>query len=179
MRSMIVMLMAATVDGKIARHSDHFPDWTGSPDKRMFKTLTMQAGVVIMGSRTFDNIGGPLPGRKHVVLTRHPEKRKPIAGVSFTADAPPQIAAGLYKQGYKQAVLAGGTMVNTLFARAGLIDEVIITIAPRLFGQGLSLFNAPVNMELALEDCHLIETNTVYLKYKVVNVFDKQPPLSA
>ncbi len=169
MRSRIMMLMAVTADGKIARGGDHFPDWTGSPDKRMFKALTMRAGVVIMGARTFDSLGGPLPGRKHVVLTRHPGRRQPVAGVSFTSDEPDRIAAGLYREGYSQAVLAGGAVANSLFAGAGLIDEIILTVSPRLFGQGPGLFDTILDMELTLEDCHRIDTDTVCLKYKVVS----------
>jgi dihydrofolate reductase len=30
----------------------------------MFKELTIKAGVLIMGSKTYDTIGKPLPGRK-------------------------------------------------------------------------------------------------------------------
>ena len=169
MRSRIILLMAATADGKIARNRDHFPDWTGPADKRMFKALTLQSGVVIMGSRTFDSIGRPLPARHHVVMTRYPGRRPLLEGVHFTDDPPEQIAAGLYRQGYGQAVLAGGAVANTLFAQAGLIDEIVLTVSPRIFGSGLGLFNASLDLELALEDCHLLDTNTVYLKYRVLS----------
>jgi dihydrofolate reductase len=60
----VTLIMAMTADGKIARHNRHFPNWTGRADKRMFKQLTTQAGVVIMGSGTFATIG---KDRKSVV----------------------------------------------------------------------------------------------------------------
>ncbi|TKV62137.1 dihydrofolate reductase [Nakamurella flava] len=44
----------------------HLPD-----DLRRFKRLTMGAPM-IMGRRTFDAIGRPLPGRRTVVITRDP-----------------------------------------------------------------------------------------------------------
>ena len=43
--------------------------WRLSRDLRRFKELTM-GGVLVMGRRTFDSIGRPLPGRQTVVVTR-------------------------------------------------------------------------------------------------------------
>ena len=36
MNMKITMLMAVTADGKIARNSSHFPDWTSKEDKKVF-----------------------------------------------------------------------------------------------------------------------------------------------
>ena len=59
----VILLMAMTVDGLISRTNDDFPDWTGPEDKRMFKAVSQEAGVVIMGSRTFDTISVPHQAR--------------------------------------------------------------------------------------------------------------------
>lgn len=48
--------------------------WQLSSDLRRFKRLTM-GGTLIMGRKTFDSIGRPLPGRRTVVLTRDPDWR--------------------------------------------------------------------------------------------------------
>lgn len=60
----VSLMVAITVDGKIARASDHYPDWTGSADKRLYVDVTKKAGVMIMGSTTFDIIGRVLPGER-------------------------------------------------------------------------------------------------------------------
>lgn len=67
----VILVAALTVDGKIGLTSDHFPDWTEPADKKLFMSVSKKAGVIIMGSKTFDTFGTPLPGRKHVVLTRN------------------------------------------------------------------------------------------------------------
>ena len=46
--------------------------WRLSSDLRRFKQLTM-GGVLIMGRRTYDSIGRPLPGRRTIVVTRNPD----------------------------------------------------------------------------------------------------------
>ncbi len=48
----VILLMAMTLDGKIARTHSELVDWTGKKDKQYFVTVTRDAGVVIMGSKT-------------------------------------------------------------------------------------------------------------------------------
>ena len=52
-------------DGKIPWH---LPD-----DFKWFKQMTM-GNVVVMGRKTFESLGRPLPNRKNLVLTKHPQR---------------------------------------------------------------------------------------------------------
>lgn len=162
----LILLMAMTVDGKIARSRDHFPDWTGKADKIMFKRMTTEAGVVIMGSRTFKTIGKPLPGRLNVVMTRSPQRWLPSENLVFCADPPEKLLADLAERGYSQAILAGGATINTLFEQKGLISEMVVTVIPKLFGQGLSMFSEEMNANLALIESREIEPGVLVLRYK-------------
>lgn len=164
----VVLIMAETVDGVISRSSDEFVDWTGSEDKKMFMQLTKEAGVLIMGSKTYDTIGRPLPGRKNIILTRNPERKSDNPDLVFTSDSPKEILLDLEKQGYSTVALAGGAQINSLFARENLIDEIIITIAPRIFGQGLRLFTDSLDLRLKLMKTEVLEENFVMLRYGVV-----------
>jgi len=163
----IMLLMALTVDGKIGRDAKHFPDWTGSADKRLFKQTTQDAGVVIMGRKTFDTIGKPLPGRKNVIITRDPSLIATADNLIYTTLEAPVVAQNLAAQGFERAVLAGGASVNSLFARHGLIDELLITFAPRIFGQGISLFTDAVDMRLDLLDLQKLGDDMVLAHYAV------------
>lgn len=162
----LILLMAMTVDGKIARDSLHFPDWTGTADKRMFKQMTMDAGVIIMGRRTFATIGKALPGRLNVVMTRHPEKQAADDNLVFTSDSPAILLEKLSRQGYQKVILAGGATINSLFIREKLIDEMIVTLIPKLFGQGMSLFAEPLDQRIILMRSHEIEPGVLVLHYK-------------
>ena len=164
----ITLLMAITVDGKIGRNSDHFPDWTGKADKQLFARLSRQAGVVIMGSKTFDTFNTPLPGRKNVIMTRNRERKSRWSNLVYTTESPAGVLAGLAAEGHSHAILAGGAKINTLFARAGLVDEVMVTIAPKIFGCGLSLFEAEVALELELTDVQKVDRNMVWLTYRII-----------
>ena len=168
----VILLMALTVDGKIAKDSNHFPDWTGKADKRLFVEITKRAGVFIIGSKTFDTIGKPLPNRLNVVLTRNKSRVSTWDNLIFI-DAPPgDLLADLEKRGYSEVVLGGGSTINNIFARENLIDEIDVTVSPKIFGEGISLFSAPIEMELELMHLEKLDENVVYLKYAV----RKQPP---
>lgn len=56
------------VIGVGARIPWHLPE-----DFRWFKSCTL-GKVIVLGRKTFESLGRPLPGRTNLVLTRHPEK---------------------------------------------------------------------------------------------------------
>ncbi|NDW12086.1 dihydrofolate reductase [Bacteroides sp. 214] len=62
----IAIIVAASENNVIG--SDNQMPWRLSNDLKRFKELTM-GGAVIMGRKTYDSIGRPLPGRKNIVLT--------------------------------------------------------------------------------------------------------------
>lgn len=163
----VVLVMAMTVDGRISRNPLEPVDWTGREDKKAFVRITRDAGVVIMGSRTFDTIGRPLPGRKNIVMTRDTTRTSDHPDLVFTSRSPSRIIENLEKDGMDEAALIGGAVINTLFLRENLIDEICVTIAPRLFGQGLSMFNETVDKKAALVDVVKLDEDAVLLKYAV------------
>ncbi len=165
----VTLIMALTLDGKIGKSPDHFPDWTGKQDKKLFAELSKQAGVVMMGSKTFDTIGKPLPGRKNVILTRRQNRKSAWDNLVYTSQDPGNILKELENEGYSEAILAGGALINSLFAREHLIDEIIVTISPKIFGTGLSLFAEAINMELELLELTKLGSNQVCLTYRVIH----------
>jgi len=164
----VILLMALTVDGMIARSSDHFPDWTGREDKRMFKELTLKAGVLIMGSKTYDTIGKPLPGRKNVVMSRNKRRISQQKDLVFTDKHPRELLDDLRQEGFKVAILAGGSQINTVFAREDLIDEIHLTYVPQIFGTGLTLFSDSISMQLELIDFKQLGARQIFARYRVI-----------
>ena len=166
----VILLMASTVDGKIARASSQFVDWTGKADKKYFVAQTKKAGVMIMGSKTYDTIGKPLPGRLNIVMTRDKSRQSDYDNLIFTDMSPVKILEDLALGGYTVAALVGGATVNALFARDNLITQLHLTIVPRLFGSGLSIFAPPLDLDigLAFESSQDIGDGHILLIYHVV-----------
>lgn len=61
----VVAMARNRIIGKQNKLPWHFP-----ADLKRFKNLTM-GQTIIMGRKTFESIGKPLPGRENFVLTRH------------------------------------------------------------------------------------------------------------
>lgn len=165
----VILLMAMTLDGKIARSHTELINWTGKQDKLYFVKVTRKAGVVVMGSKTFDTIGHPLPGRKNIVMTRNKTRKSDHKDLVFTDQIPQQILGDLKHQGFDQVVLIGGSVVNALFAKENLITRIHVTLVPVVFGQGLSLFNTDLDLSLEYVESRDIGKGHLLLIYKVKN----------
>jgi len=167
----ITLVMAMTLDGKIARNSNHFPDWTSREDKKFFYEISRKSGVVIMGDKTFFTLEKPLKDRLNVVFTL--EENPPVLkGVKWVAGEPEKIITELEKDGHQTAILGGGATLNGLFLKRKLIDEIIVTIEPKIFGQGISLFEGNFEKdfftELSLKKVKKLNNNSLALFYKVI-----------
>jgi dihydrofolate reductase len=65
----IILIAAVGTNGVIGRDND-LP-WRIREDLQRFKQLTL-GHTLVMGRKTYDSIGRPLPGRRTVVVTRQP-----------------------------------------------------------------------------------------------------------
>jgi dihydrofolate reductase len=101
-------------------------------------------------------------------MTRNVERRSDRDDLIFTAAPPEAIISDLERQGFDQAVVVGGAMINHLFAVSGLIDELIVTVSPFVFGAGLSIFSDAVDMKLKLNTCWQLDEDTICLRYGVI-----------
>jgi dihydrofolate reductase len=103
---LVSLLVAATENGVIGR--DNGMPWHLPDDLKHFKALTL-GKPVLMGRRTFDSIGKPLPGRTNLVLTRVANWAVP------GATAVPDLDAALREAGAAaELVVAGGAQVYAL-----------------------------------------------------------------
>lgn len=161
------IIAAVTADGFIGKHAGHTADWTGGEDKKVFVQLTKEAGVIVMGSRTFGTIGRALPGRRNIVYTKHPELIT-AEGVETTTEPPAELLDRLTREGTQAIAICGGTSIYDLFMRAGLVDELYLTISPLLFGDGVRLFENSLEASLRLLDTSPVGTNSILLHYTVV-----------
>ncbi|MBK8970512.1 MAG: dihydrofolate reductase [Hahellaceae bacterium] len=70
MRPVITLIVARAQNGVIGR--DNALPWKLSNDLRFFRLQTT-GKAVIMGRKTYDSIGKPLPNRLNIVVTRSPQ----------------------------------------------------------------------------------------------------------
>ncbi len=87
----IVMLLARADNGVIG-DAGTIP-WHIPGEQKRFKAMTMGTPMV-MGRKTFESFPAPLPGRRHIVLTRDAAWQADGAEVVATRDAALALAGG-------------------------------------------------------------------------------------
>ncbi len=88
---MISLIVARSENRVIGRDGD-LP-WHLPADLKRFKRLTLRH-TVIMGRKTFESIGRPLPRRRSIVLSRNPDYRPEGAEVAHGLERALELAAG-------------------------------------------------------------------------------------
>jgi dihydrofolate reductase len=117
----LVIVVAVAENAVIGK--DNNLSWRMPSDLRFFRRITM-GKPLIMGRKTFQSIGRPLPGREIVVATRDPTFSAPGIHVVHTLDAAVAKADELaVKMGANEIVVAGGaTIYAALLPRARAIE---------------------------------------------------------
>jgi dihydrofolate reductase len=104
---MLVSLIAAVAENGVIGRGGKLP-WRLSADLKRFKALTM-GHPIIMGRRTWDSIGRPLPGRTSIVVTRQTRWTTPHADVKVVHDIADALqAAASAPGGDREAFIIGG-----------------------------------------------------------------------
>ena len=101
---MQISMIVAMARGRVIGYQNAMP-WHLPADLRHFKTTTWGKPMV-MGRKTFDSLGKPLPGRRHIVLTRQPDWSVP--GVTVVDSLP---AAWQACAGEEEVMVVGGAEI--------------------------------------------------------------------
>lgn len=72
---MEIIIIAAMAQNRIIGRNNKMP-WHIPEELQLFKKTTM-GHPMIMGRKTFDSLTAPLPGRRHIVLSRDPNYAPP------------------------------------------------------------------------------------------------------
>lgn len=130
--------------------------------------LIGKIGALLVGNRTFRGddphkgttqegkpFGGGWSGPQFV-LTHHPPDT-PVPGVTFVAALDDGIAAARLAAGDKYVNVIGANIAQQCI-EAGMIDEIVVFIAPILLGDGVRMFNRPGGTNIKLERISLTST---------------------
>ena len=121
---MRLALIAAVARNGVIGANNRLP-WRLPDDLRRFRALTTGHSI-IMGRRTFESIGGPLPGRQNIVVTRRTDFRP--AG----CDSAASLAAAIDLAQLPQPIFViGGEALYR--AALPLADELFLTEIDRDF----------------------------------------------
>ncbi len=103
-RSHLSILVAMAKNRVIGK--DNTLPWQLPPDLKHFKQLTMGHHIV-MGRKTYESIGRPLPGRTSIIITRQPDYQVPGAIVVASIDQALKVSSEGQEIGQEIFVIGG------------------------------------------------------------------------
>ena len=170
-----ILVFVSSLDGKITKWGQ--PDvkaWSSQSDKDYFKNLWRKSPVIVMGSNTYEaEPVKPTANRLVIVMTHQlPKyKRLEIPGrLEFTDEYPENILVRLENSGYNFILIVGGAKVATSFLKKQLIDELWLTIEPKIFGSGGNFVieeKLEINLNLLTTE-RVNDQGTLINKYSVI-----------
>ena len=107
---MNISLVAAKSENGVIGNGNEIP-WSAKGEQTLFKEITM-GGVLVMGRKTYDSIGRPLPGRETIVISRSaknsPDPIKICSTLSIALESAMQLKKPIFVVGggqvYSQAI---------------------------------------------------------------------------
>lgn len=169
----VTLFMSISVNGMIAR-PDFREDFLSQQNWDSFLDCVRDTGALIWGRKTHEKVRahgprylGQLAGTHNVVVSTRSDFAVAEPGFELAA-SPEDALRSVVARGATRATLSGGSVLNSAFARAGLIDEVILNVEGVAIGRGIPLFAAAdVDLPLQLHEMTRIGVNLVQLRYQV------------
>lgn len=173
----VTLHMVSSLDGFIAK-KDNSVSWLEIPGSVYEAGVSISEEEVaaflkgidcyVLGSRTYEHaleLGWPYGETPAVVVTSRewPGARKSVE--FYAGDLKTLVDVKLAPR-YRNIWVVGGAMLSQRFLELGLVDEIKLTIAPVLLGEGLRLFAGPVAEERwALKNVVAYKNGFVELSY--------------
>jgi dihydrofolate reductase len=172
----VTLHVVSSLDGFIAK-KDNSVSWLDSPgsvyeagvsiSEEEIATFVKAIDCYVLGSRTYEHaleLGWPYGDTPVVVVTGRelPSARKTVE--FYAGDLKTLVDVKLAPR-YRNIWLVGGAMLCQRFLELGLVDEIRLTIAPVLLGEGLRLFGSLTEESWNLKNVVAYKNGFVELSY--------------
>ncbi len=163
-----IVFMVAVAQNNAIGQGNKMP-WHLKSDLQRFKTMTLNKPVV-MGRKTFQSIGRPLPGRTNIVITRDQDFRAAGVVIAPSLNAAYDVALGdaLRRCAAEIVVIGGAEIFAQWMARADRLEITEVHAAPEA-----DTFLEPIDLkewqEVARQSCAKTDNDTAdfsYVTYK-------------
>lgn len=133
---MLTIIAAIATNNALGKNNDLI--WHLPADLKRFKKVTL-GHHVIMGRKTFESLGKPLPNRTTIIISRNPDyhvegcvvvNSLPKAIKAASIDENPYILGGaeIYRQAMEHADLLDLTLVHQVFEGDAFFPEIDLEI---------------------------------------------------
>jgi dihydrofolate reductase len=130
--------------------------WNLPRDMQHFRKLTT-GHPIIMGRKTYESIGRPLPNRTNIVVSRNPDFVAPEGCIAATSLLN---AIGKAKEIDSEIFIIGGGEIYKHALYQGMVDKIYLTIIHHIFDGDTEMPHIPAEWEsIKTEYCPADEKN--------------------
>jgi dihydrofolate reductase len=112
----MIALIVAVAENNVIGHNNQLI-WHLPNDLKHFKQLTL-GHPIIMGRRTFESIGRPLPGRTNIVVTRQTDWQAPGCTTAYSVPEALEVAGKLDEEVF---IIGGGEVYKEALPAVDII----------------------------------------------------------
>lgn len=160
----MLKMIAAVAAGGVIGKGGKIP-WDLPEDRRMFKEITM-GGTLIVGRKTYEEIGGPLPGRDMIVVTSHGDELmkglRDNPSIRGTVRIAKDLKQAIRMAGDEEAFLCGG---ERIYAEGMKFASVLYLTKVELNVDGDAFFPADFEESFVMIDRTRLSANCTLLTY--------------
>lgn len=172
------IFIATSLDGFVARNN-HKLDWLMKQktqgEEHGYNEFVDNIDVIVMGKGSYENVlsFGEWPYKKPVIVMSKSLTQSDIPislanKVKITTLEPAALMQQLQDSGNDRAYIDGGKIVQS-FIRAGLIEDIILTLIPILIGSGKRLFGEiSEDIDLKLLNMENYPSGLIQTQYKLM-----------
>lgn len=148
MKDLVLSMVVAATEYHVIGQGGRLP-WHLPSDLRRFRQITLHAGTMIMGRKTYESIlahnGKPLPERMHLVLSRR-IRGEPVPDLVQFVSSPDEALDEVGRNGRRACIIGGGEIfklflsletprvtrvyVTTVYSKPALGDTFFPSIDP-------------------------------------------------
>lgn len=164
---MNISLVAARALNNVIGNGPNIP-WQVKGEQKLFREITM-GGILIMGRKTYESIGRPLPGRSSIIVTRNRDYSVPDCSVaSSLVDALAAVA-----DDPRPIFIVGGGQIYEQALAQGLVNAVHLTTIQTEVDGDIRFPDFPTQAFKLIRESHF-ESNIDYL----YQYFEKTPSVA-
>ncbi|WP_164504431.1 type 3 dihydrofolate reductase [Pseudoalteromonas espejiana] len=162
---MIISMIAAMANNRVIGLDNNMP-WHLPADLQHFKKVTT-GRPVIMGRKTFESIGRPLPGRRNIIITRN--ENYSASGIETVTT--PEAALDLVNEVEEVMIIGGGNIYQQFLPLATRLYLTFIDLAVEGDTQ-FPDYQAEANWQIVDEQQNKPDEKNQY-SYKFVTLYKK------
>ena len=153
---MLISLIAAMASNRVIGQKGDIP-WKIPGEQKMFKEITM-GHTVIMGRKTYESLGRPLPGRTNIVITRQTNYQASNCIIAHDLDDALDACSPEENEAF---ICGGGQLYHLALPRA---DKIYLTVLPKEIA-GDTYFPEISEAEFEITQSQLIDSVEPYHFY--------------